>query len=155
MMLLDNKVSAQLYFELNIFIITCVYKLVFQRYKNVWFSFHSSLLSLLYNPLQNEVITNIFGLLPLTCQIHCSSIHAFIKICPISYSWSSRSLQILGLRWICPVCKEWVDRRSRVSLQTGVWEPEPPGPPEPGPLCSWRGMWGPGKWSPVQVGWAH
>lgn len=66
MMLLDNKVSAQLYFELNIFIITCVYKLVFQRYKNVWFSFHSSLLSLLYNPLQNEVITNIFGLLPLT-----------------------------------------------------------------------------------------
>lgn len=65
MMLMHNKVSSQLYFELNIFI-TCVYKLIFQRYKNVWFSFHSSLLSLLYNYLQNGVIANIFGLLPLT-----------------------------------------------------------------------------------------
>lgn len=48
------------------YVITCVYKLICQKYRNMWFSFHSSLLSLLHNPLQNGVRANISGLLPLT-----------------------------------------------------------------------------------------
>lgn len=48
------------------YVITCVYKLIFPRHRNVSFSLHISLLSLLYNPLQNGVIANIFGLFPLT-----------------------------------------------------------------------------------------
>ena len=48
------------------YVITCDYKLICQRYRDVRLSSHSNLLLLLYSPLQNGVIANRVGLLPLT-----------------------------------------------------------------------------------------
>ena len=105
-------------------------------------SLYSTLFSLLYNSCHSGAMANLFDLLswlllvPLLRHPHIS------KIYPVFYSGSSRCLQIPGLRRIRPVCEEWVDWGSWVSLSIGG----------PRPLCSHRGLWRhPGEGNTVQV----